>query len=310
MEAAAEAGAIPRRGLIYLAVLVFSWGTFWPAMQIAVAEIPIFSFRSICVVLGALGLYAIARGRGQSFHVPRNLWAPLALVSLLNVTGWFYFSALAVYLIPSGRASIIAYTMPIWTLLFAIPILKQRPTGAHWLALALGLGGVALLLGGDLGALREGVAGTLAMLAGAMSFGLGAVVLKRVSWPMPVMAMTAWQLAIGGIPLLVAAALVDLDDLRPVSAQAIAATLYTIVFSIICGMYAWFRLVDMVPPQIASLATLLVPVVAVLSSAALLGESVGWREIGALALVLAAMTRVLPMPRPGFLARRRGPGPG
>lgn len=284
---------------------VLVWGTQWPMMKVALTEIPIFTFRALCVIFGAAGLFLIARLKGQSLLFPRGQWRGLALASLFNMTGWFYFSALALTLIPAGRAAILAYTMPLWAFLLGIPVLKQRPTPVQWLGLALGLGGVAVLVGDDFHVLRAAPMGTLAMLVAAMSFGIGAVVQKRVAWRTPILVLTGWQLVVGGLPLVVVAIIADWGRLEPVSWTAIAALVYTIALGILFGLTTWLHLVSLLPIQVASLSILLIPIVGVLSSVALLGETLGWQEITALALVVAAVSQVIPLPSFARLRRRR-----
>ena len=72
---------------------------------------------------------------------------------------------------------------------------------------------------------------------------------------------------------------------------------YTIVFGVMFGISTWLYLVRALPIEIASVAVLGVPVVGIASSALMLGEPVGWLELIALGLVLAAISRVVPMPR-------------
>lgn len=295
--------AIPAQGLWLLAALIVVWGTHWPIMKFSLGEIPVFTFRAVCVVLGAAGLFLIARARGDSLAVPRKQWAPLVLASLLNITGWFTFSALALTLMPASRATIIAYTMPLWAFLLGIPVLKERPPAGQWLGLVLGLAGVAVLVGEDVGVIGEAPLGVAAMMGAAMCFGFGAVVQKRVQWQIPHLAMTGWQLAIGGLPIVVAAVIVDFGRLQPVSWLALAALAYTVVLGVIFGVTTWLRLVHLLPVPVASLSVLLVPIVGVISSALLLGEELGWREWTALALVVAAVSRVVPLP--GLSSLRR-----
>lgn len=291
-----DRAAIPAQGLWLLAALIIIWGTHWPIMKFSLGEIPIFTFRAVCAVLGAAGLFAIARGRGDSLSVPRKQWAPLVLASLLNITGWFYFSALALTLMPASRGTIIAYTMPLWAFLLGIPVLKERPPAGQWLGLLLGLGGVAVLVGEDVRVLGEAPLGVVAMLGAAMCFGFGAVVQKRVQWQIPHLTMTGWQIAIGGLPLVAAAAIADLDRWQPVSWMALAGLAYTVVLGVIFGVTTWLRLVHLLPVPVASLSMLLVPIVGVISSALLLGEELGWAEWTALVLVVAAVSRVVPLP--------------
>jgi drug/metabolite transporter (DMT)-like permease len=292
-----EGNAITAQGLVLLIALILAWGTMWPAMKLALTETPIFTFRALCVIFGATGLFLIARLRGDRLTVPRALWRPLVIASLFNITGWFYFSSLALTLMPATRATIIAYTMPLWAFLFGIPVLGERPSAKQWLGLGVGMTGVAVLIGDDLAMVRQAPLGVLAMLGGAISFGAGAVVQKRYPWRTPVLALTGWQIVIGGAPLVVGAIFLDLDRLAPVSLQTVLVVIYTIAVGVIFGIAAWLRLLALLPVQVASLSILLIPMVGLISSALWLGEPVGWQELSALALVVVAVSRVVPMPR-------------
>ena len=297
MSAPVDSGRLPRRALLLLIALTFAWGSIWPMMKIAVAEIPIFSFRAVCAVVACLVLFALARGLGTPLAVPREERLPLALASLFNVFGWFTLSAAGVALIASGRAALIAYTMPLWTFLLGLLFLNERPNRGRWLGLALGLGGVAILAGDDIYALGRAPLGAIVMVAAAFCWAAGTVTLKRFSWSISPLGLQTWQLAISS-PLLVAAALlIDFQELRPISAAALGALAYTIVVGIVFGMYAWFRLVSLAPANVISLSIVMVPLVGIISGHLVLGEALGWQELSALFLIVAAMTTVLPLPR-------------
>ncbi len=289
--------SISTKDYLLLAALIFVFGTHWPIMKVILAEVPIFTFRWLCAVGGALGLFAITRVQGARWRIPREQWPVLVLAALLNITGWFFFSALALTLSAAGRTAIIAYTMPVWAVLLSIPVLGLRPGAKEWLGLALGMGAMAVLMGDDVGRLGEAPWGALAMLGGAICFGFGGVVQKRVPWQAPALVVTAWQMAIGAVPLLVAAALLDQFMVPAMSQIAFWGIVYTIVFGVMFGISTWLYLVRALPIEIASVSVLGVPVVGIASSALLLGEPVGWPELAALGLVLAAISRVVPMPR-------------
>jgi drug/metabolite transporter (DMT)-like permease len=289
---------------VLLVALVFVFGSHWPVMKMLVSEVPIFTFRYLCAVGAAIGLLAITRLQGSRWGVPRGKWPVLGLASLLNITGWLFFSALALTLSGAGRTAIIAYTMPVWAFLLSIPLLGFRPGRKEWLGLAFGMGAMAVLMGDEILRLGRAPWGPLAMLCGSMCFGFGGVVQKRIEWGAPALVVIAWQMAIGAIPLIVAAAAFDQLAIPDVSWVAIWGIVYTIAFGVIFGMSTWLYLVQVLPIEIVSVSLLGVPIVGIASSAVMLGEPIGWPEITALVLVLAAISRVVPMPRPGFLSRR------
>lgn len=79
---------LPRSTWLLLAILTLGWGMNWPMIKMGLADIPVFTFRFLCVAAGAAGLFAIARLTGLRSAVPRGEWGPLVAMSLCNVTLW------------------------------------------------------------------------------------------------------------------------------------------------------------------------------------------------------------------------------
>jgi drug/metabolite transporter (DMT)-like permease len=138
---------LPARLWWLLAALTLAWGLNWTAMKLALAEVPPWTFRSLCLGLGSAVLFAVLRLSGQQVPWPRGQWSRLWMLAFLNITGWNILIAYGVRLIASGRASILAYTMPALAIPLSVWLLGERLTAAKALGLLLGLGGLALLLG-------------------------------------------------------------------------------------------------------------------------------------------------------------------
>ena len=309
-NASQEHEAVPRSAFALVAVLTLFWGINFPMMKLALGGIEPWCFRVACLGCGAAGLFAVAAAGGQRCAVPSTDWGMLALVSLFNITGWHLFSAYGLRLMEAGRAAILAYTMPIWAMLFAWLLLGERPRAERLGGLALGMGGIFVLTGDQVlaGRMPSGaLAGALCMLGAAMSWGAGTALLKLHRWGMPTTVLTAWQLLLGGIPVLLGSFVFGkLPDPAQLSAGTWLGLAYSATIPMVACHYAWNRLVGLVPAGVAAIATLLIPVVGVLSSAPLNGERIGVREVAALTLVVAALGVVLILPAlPGRRARRK-----
>lgn len=281
------------RTLAVFAGLVMVWGLLWPTMKIAVSEIPILPFRAMTSTLSASAMVVITLAAGHSLRVPRDHWRPLVIAGLFNVAAWLYFSAVGVSLLPAGRAALIAYTMPVWAFLMGIPLLGERITAWRLAGLALAMTGLAVLMGDDIVRLGEAPVGALVMVCAALSFAFGTVWQKHVQWRIAHLPMLTWQLIIGTVPMIVLA-LPELADLQPVSWQATAATLYAGLVAQVFGLGAYLWLVRRLPVKTSSLSMLLVPVFGLAASAVLLGERLGWPELVASALILAAIGTAFP----------------
>ena len=296
-DAAIGAQRLPPSGYILLSGLTLFWGLNWPASKIVLGEMPVWTFRSLCLIFGGCAILAIARMSGRSLRVPTSEIRPLLLCAVFNIVGWHLFSAYGISLIESGRAAIIAFTMPVWAAALGWLVLGERLTLTSMLGLALGILGLAVLVGPDLASLDRAPLGALMMLGAAVSWATGTVLMKRFRWSIPVGVLAGWQLLAGAAPVVLGALVFErLPFPLEISIEAWAALAYVLVFPMVFCHWAWFSIVRSFPAAMAAASTLAIPVVGVISSAILLGEPVGWREIIALFLVCGALTVVLVVP--------------
>ena len=128
----------------------------------------------------------------------------------------------------------------------------------------------------------------------AISWAAATVMFKLIKWTIPSGAIAAWQLLIGGVPVLAAALLfAPAPEFSALSAEAVISIVYASVIAVSFGQWIWFRILRILPASVAAISTLAVPVVGVFASAVLIGERVSWMELTALALVVAALWIVL-----------------
>jgi drug/metabolite transporter (DMT)-like permease len=275
-------------------VTAFSWGLNWPVLKFVIGEWPPFTFRFLSGLGGAALMFALAASRRERLLPPRGLWGRLALAGILNITSFAGLGTLALLWLNASEAAIIAYTMPIWASLLAWPVLGERPTGTRIAGLACGLGGVGVLLGGQLlaappAALEAKLPGIACILGTALMFATGAVLTKRNPLNIPPAANVAWQILFGSAPLMLAAVLFDRWDLGRITPAGWAALAYVVVVALSLSYITWFRGLKMLEASTAAIATLMVPVIGVISSGVLLGEPLGPRQLLALGLTVGGV---------------------
>lgn len=288
---------LPRKGLFLLAALALGWGLNWPIMKVALAELPPLYFRGSCLFLGGLGMLAIARA-GGSIAVPRERWGRLLIVSLFNIVGWNVLLVYGVLLLPSGRAALLGYTMPVWSVLLSVWLLGERLTGPRLTGLVLGFAGVLVLMGGSLGGMLQAPVGVICMIAAAWSWALGVVLLKRLPVGLSTTALTGWMMLLGSLPMLAAAIPLETSRLVVPSFWPAFGLVYSVFIAFMFCYWAWNRIVLMVPVAVSSLSSLVTPLIGVLGGAIFLGEQPGWRE-GLAALLILAAVGVVSLKRTG-----------
>lgn len=289
--------SLPAYGFMLLFGVTLFWGANWPGMKIALAELPVWWFRVMSVGAGAFGLLLIAQIGLGSIRIPLKDIPKLVLVSIFAIMGWHVFAAYGVTLMPAGRASIIAFTMPVWASLMGSVMLNEPFTPYKVIGLLLGLCGLAVLMGEDLIILGTAPIGALFMLGAAVSWGFGTVLFKKFRWSSPVSVMVGWQLFAAMVPILVVALIIEpVPDMTSLSWETIIALVYLFTLPMVFCQWAYFKVVTIFPAALAAMGTLAVPIVGVYSSALILGEPVGWQELAALVLICGALASVLVIP--------------
>jgi drug/metabolite transporter (DMT)-like permease len=290
----AEPDHLPRRLWWVLASLTLAWGFNWTALKVALSEVPPWTFRSMCLGFGAAVLFVALRAGGQRLALPTGQWGRLWLLAILNITSWNMLIAFGVPMIPSGRAAILAYTMPVWAVPLSVWLLGERVTGAKLLGLALGLGGLSLLLLESFAGIGRAPLGALLIVGAALSWACGTVLQKRFPVNMPAGLYTAWIMLLGGVPIFVGALLFeDWRALKDIGLWPALGTAYNVFIAFAFAHWAWIKIATSVPVSVFSISMLLIPVVGVVSGMLFLGERPAWTEYAALGLVVAALLTVL-----------------
>jgi drug/metabolite transporter (DMT)-like permease len=285
--------ALPRSTWLLLAGLTLGWGLNWPIMKIALEHVSVWTFRGLCVAGGTAGMFFVAWAGGNRLLPPRAHWPRLALTSLFNVTLWNLCIGYGLLYLPVGRSAILAYTMPVWTVLLSRLVLNERLTRRRLLGVSLGMAAMALLIGSELTVLRAAPIGTALIIAAALSWALGTVLVKRFPTDLPTAAFTAWQMLFGGLPIAIGALLLEDVRWQHMPGPATFAVWYNIIVAFVFCYWAWYKIVSRTAASVSALGTLMIPVVGVFSSILLLGEQPSWQEYLALMLVLGAIATIV-----------------
>ena len=285
------AGDIQARLMLVLLCLI--WGITWPVMKIALEHIPPLGMRATTAAIGALTLFAICLVKRRSFRVPNaRAWVHIAVSSLLNIVSFSVLSAFAQNAAATSRVAILTYTMPIWAVLLAWLVLRERPTRVQGLAMVLCAAGLAVLIQ-PLAA--SGVPlGLVLAAASGLGWAAGTVYLKWARIDADPMGAASWQLIIA---FAVIAACMFIFEGPPHLEAAPADALLCVAFTGLIGngtAYGiWFAIVPRLSAVTVSLGVLGSPVIGVASSILVLGERPTAADIVGFALILAASACVL-----------------
>jgi drug/metabolite transporter (DMT)-like permease len=283
--------------LVPVAVLALVWGCNWPIMKLGVAEIPPLTFRTLTLPFAGLGLLLFSKLSGESIRIPRHWWGKATLLAMFNIAIWNGLLLFGVQQLPAGRSAILAFTMPIWSVLFSLALLHEHMSKRKIVGMLLGISSMGVLLGDDIRHFERTPTAALLILASSVSWALGTVLLRKWKLPVPQNTLTGWMMLVGWVPLAIAAPFFAPGPMAAPSATGWFAILYNIFLAGTLAHWAWYTLARTLPVAVSSMSSLPVPIVGVFSGMLLLGERPGANEWIALALVVAALVAVLRAPK-------------
>ena len=279
----------PHIELALLCLLALMWGSSYLFIKIAVETIPPITLIAARVAIAALLLSAIMAKRNHRFPREPRIWQALFVQSIFNSIGAWTVLAWGQQYVDSGLAGILNSTSPIFV--FFITWLWTRHeavSGDKLIGALLGLAGVTLIVGVNaLDGFGQNIAAQLAVLSGAMLYGLAAIYGKRFA-DLPPSVTAACTMIWAAVILIPMSLVIDRPWTLSPSAASVCAALALAIFSTAGALIIYFRLIKTIGSMgVASQAYLRIGV-SVLLGMILLGESVDWSVV--LGLLAVAMS--------------------
>jgi len=280
---------------VFLA-LTLIWGTTWAAIRIGLEGIPPVTGIALRFFLAGLVLLVVARLRGLRLGgsvLERRFWVFNTLATFIIPYGIIYW---AEQWVPSGLASVLFSTFPLWVVLFGRWILPaERPGPARLAGVVLGFLGVAVIFSEDftrLGGSEVRLPAAALLLGAAISAG-GSVVIRRWGHELSPFSLTAVPMLLTGIVAGGLAAVVERGREVEWTPMTVGATLYLALFGSAVTFTLYFWLLARHSAVTASLVAYTAPMVAVAVGVLALSEPLTWRFLGGTALVLGGVACAL-----------------
>jgi drug/metabolite transporter (DMT)-like permease len=285
-------------GFAALILLALIWGYNWVVMKIGLEYAQPLTFAAIRTFLAALGLLVL-------LALLRRPLRPVALgwticIGLLQTTGFVGLLTLALQTGGAGKTSVITYTMPFWLLLLARLFLGERVRGLQWLAVAMALAGLILVLSPWK---LQGTLSSVLAMCGAICWAASAIVVKQLQRRRDVdlLSLTTWQMFFGSLPL-VAIALLTWNGGPDWTGVLVLTLAYNVVLGNAVAWLLWLFGLRSLSAGAAGLGTLATPVIGVAAAWLQLGERPTAGEAAGMVLIVGALALVTVR---GLLAGRR-----
>ncbi|MCI0459112.1 MAG: EamA family transporter, partial [Gemmataceae bacterium] len=291
-----------RRPPTWALVLAFTliclcWGTTFLAIKAGVRDLPPALFGGVRVGLAGVLLLLYLALRGESIQLPgRDLGWMLVIGGFLFLGGNGLINVAEKY-VPSGMASVLGATAPLWiALLETLWPWGDRLRAQGWLGLVLGLGGVLVMLApkvNEAGALPW--FGPLLVLGSSLAWSVGCFALRHRRPSGSHLVGAAYQMILGGgIQTLLGLVLGEAGELTPerFTPTAVFAFFYLLIVGSLVGFVAFNWLLGHVSATLVGTHAYVNPVVAILVGWLLGGEELTLGLVGGMVVILAGVALV------------------
>jgi drug/metabolite transporter (DMT)-like permease len=273
--------------LILLSVL---WGYNWVVMKYALLDAGPFQFGAMRTFFGALCLMLVMWAMKKPLK-PKE-WPTLIMLGVLQTCG---FTGLIIWALVhggAGKTAVLTYTMPFWVMVLAWPLLGEKIRGIQWLAVFSSLFGLIIIFD-PLHLGRDFFSMSLAVMAGIF-WALAVILAKKLHQRAPdldLVSLTAWQMFFGSLPLVVVAFMVDAPPIHW-SPRLFAAIGFNAILCNALAWLLWLYALQRLAAGVASMTSMLAPLIGVLAAWVHLGEAPSSFEIVGMLLIGLALVLI------------------
>ena len=268
----------------------------WPLIKVGVTSVPPIWYACFRYAIAAACLFALVASRREAALPPRADWPLVAVSGTLQMAAYSALTAVALTILPPGRASVLAFSTPIWVVPLATLWLREPIERKAAFGIGLGLLGVLAIAAPALHAHRREEAVACAMLlAAAACWAISIVAVRSHCFTATALALAPWQMLIA-VCLLVPAAFVIEGAPHPVGPSGAASLAFV---GPIATAFAYWAVVEVgrhFRAAVLSMTLLAVPALGIAISALALGEDVSASLITGMLLIAAGIRQVTAEP--------------
>ncbi len=276
-----------------LAFTIVTWGYSWVLMKMGLEYAEPFTFGAWRMIIAAVAMLVYVRAKSIKWPEMRKL-PDYAMIGLFQTTLTFGLMLYGMLYVTAGKTSVLLYTMPIWTMFMVHFYLKERLKTAKWMGVAIGTVGIIFILGRDVLYYHssEVLFGELLIIGGAIAWAVSNIWMKKRMGNENVYMVSALQLSIGAIGLIVIA--LPTEGLLVVdwNAHSLYILLFTGIIASAVDFTIWFYLLKNLDIKITTFSSMLVPVFGLIFDWLLLGNTLDYGVIIGGALILIGIYQV------------------
>jgi drug/metabolite transporter (DMT)-like permease len=282
--------------IITLSVTV---GSSFIAIKIVLDSIsPLFAFSIRFMITGGvliLASYILDRKNQEIKEL--KLWRNALVIGAILIVGGHGLIAWGTQYLSAGIASLLNSTIPLWVVFFMFLIFHNKIINSAKIGLALGFGGMIILVGPSIGGQGLSIIGVTSLLISSILWALGSIYSGKSFLPQNFLLSAGMVTLVGGALLIIPSVLVGEFNLLPSFSEMDLDLLMSYTFLIIIGTVVPFAefywLLKVSTPPIANTFAYIAPIVAIFLGWAILEESVTYLTVIATIVILVGVALIV-----------------
>lgn len=280
--------------LLLLLILGIIWGASYLFIKVIVAEVPVLTLVAGRVTLATIIMWGILRARGLSLPRSRRMWGAYAMLGFLGAALPYSLISWGEQYIPSGLASLLQATTPIFTVILAHFLTDDEPVAmAKIIGVIIGFVGVGILMLPDPSTgLRADLLGQLAIVGSSLCYaGVAIYARSRLRGQPPLVSATG-QLTMGMVYMLPASLLIDRPFGLSPSLPVLASWMVLTILGTVVAYVIYFTIIERASATFVTMVTYIIPVNGLMLGALVLNEQLNATVLGSLVLILLGVLLV------------------
>jgi drug/metabolite transporter (DMT)-like permease len=280
--------------LLLLLILGTIWGSSYLFIKVIVAEVPVLTLVAGRLTLATMIMWGILRARGLSLPRSRRMWGAYAVLGFLGMAVPYSLISWGEQYIPSGLASLLQATTPIFTVILAHFLTNdERVTMVKMIGVVIGFVGVGtLILPGLRQGLQANLLGQLAIVGSSLCYAGAAIYIRSRLRGQPPLVSATGQLTMGMAYMLPASLLIDRPfELSP-SLPVLASWIVLTILGTVMAYVIYFTIIERTSATFVTMVTYIIPINGLMLGALVLNESLDVTMLGSLVMILAGVLLV------------------
>jgi len=284
---------------IVIITLSLTVGSSFIAIKIVLDSIsPLFAFSFRFMITGGVLIlvsYVFDRKNREIKEI--KLWRNALVVGAILILGGHGLIAWGTQYLSAGIASLLNSTIPLWVVLFMFMMFHSKITNSARIGLALGFGGMIILVGPSIGGQGLSLIGVTSLLMSSILWALGSIYSGKSFLPQNFLLSAGMVTLVGGSLLLIPSFLIGEFNLIPsysdIDLNLLISYLFLIFIGTIIPFAEFYWLLKVSTPPIANTFAYIAPIVAVFLGWAILDESVTYLTIIATVVILLGVALIV-----------------